>query len=53
MKYAISPDNLNFEAVKEIYYYNARLFLSKKSVELIQRCRDYLDLKLENHTAQL
>jgi histidine ammonia-lyase len=53
MKYAISPGNLDFESVGKIIDNNAKLILSGESVDLIKRCRDYLDHKLEDHTAQL
>jgi histidine ammonia-lyase len=50
MTYNISPANLRLETIGEILKKKGRLCLSKESVDLITRCRNYLDHKLENNT---
>ena len=53
MNHKISPENLKLETIGEIINKNAKLSLSKESVDLISRCRSYLDRKLENNTSPI
>lgn len=53
MVHEISPAELTPEKIQDILSHNARLSLSEESVQLIQKCRDYLDRKLENTTTPL
>ena len=53
MTYKISPDDLKLETLWEILKKNGKLSLSTESVELIKRCRSYLDQKLENNTSPI
>ena len=53
MTYKISPDDLKLETLWEILKKNGKLSLSTESVELINRCRSYLDQKLENNTSPI
>ena len=50
MTFKISPQNLKFEKIEEILNKNIKATLSKESTDLITRCRNYLDHKLENNT---
>lgn len=49
----ISPQNIKFEEIEEILNKNIKLTLSKESTDLITRCRNYLDHKLENNTSPI
>jgi histidine ammonia-lyase len=53
MNYKISPDNLKLETIWKILEKDSKLCLSGESVELINRCRNYLDFKLENNTSPI
>ncbi len=53
MTYKISPENLTLETVWEILKKGGKLSLSKKSVDLINKCRSYLDRKLENNKSPI
>lgn len=53
MTYKISPDDLKLETLWEILKKNGKLSLSMESVELITRCRSYLDQKLKNNTSPI
>lgn len=47
----ISPKQLTWEVVENLIKNNPKLELSKESISLIQKCRDYLDQKMANdHT---
>jgi len=50
MIFKISPEKLTLEKIDLIINQNAELSLSSESTDLINRCRKYLDLKLENNT---
>ena len=50
MNFYISPENLKLETVWEILRQEGKIALSKESQELISKCREYLDHKLENNT---
>ena len=43
----ISPDELEFSRIRQIMEDGMGLELSDKSLQLVQKCRDYLDNKLE------
>lgn len=51
MTYQISPGEINLEDIPEIL--KGKLHLSNDSVQLIQKCRDYLDYKLEHTTSPI
>lgn len=51
MTYQISPSEIRLEEIPEIL--KGKLILSNHSVQLIEKCRDYLDRKLEHNTAPL
>ncbi|MCF8373234.1 MAG: histidine ammonia-lyase [Bacteroidales bacterium] len=44
----ISPEPLTWEIIDEIVDTETKLILSDESVALIQKCRDYLDAKIES-----
>jgi histidine ammonia-lyase len=43
----ITPDALTLETIREIIDSNAELRISQKSLDLISKCRNYLDEKME------
>ena len=53
MNYKISPENVTIEKLIEILNTGKRLSLSSESVGLINKCRHYLDKKLENSTSPI
>lgn len=53
MSFKISPEYLSLEKIGEILCNNIKLTLSDESVELINKCRAYLDHKLENNTSPI
>jgi histidine ammonia-lyase len=53
MSFKISPEHLSLEKIGEILRKNIKLTLSAQSVELINKCRAYLDHKLENNTSPI
>ncbi len=53
MIHKISPEDLKPEIIRKILLENVKLSLSDESVALIQKCRDYLDHKLENNTSPI
>lgn len=53
MIHEISPAELTPEKIQDILTHDLKLTLSKESIELIQKCRYYLDQKLENTTTPL
>jgi histidine ammonia-lyase len=53
MNFNISPANLEIETIVKILGSNARLTLSRESVDLISKCRNYLDHKLETNNAPI
>lgn len=53
MTYNISPENLALETVRDILNKGGRLSLSKESAGLINKCRVYLDHKLENNKSPI
>jgi histidine ammonia-lyase len=53
MTFKISPENLSLEKLEEILKRNIKLSLSEESVNLLTRCRKYLDHKLENNTSPI
>lgn len=53
MHFNISPADLTFEIIREIFEKKARISLSDESVKLITNSRNYLDSKLENNTAPI
>ncbi|HOP04043.1 MAG TPA: histidine ammonia-lyase [Tenuifilaceae bacterium] len=44
----ISPQPLSYQAIETILEENAELKLSQESINLISKCRSYLDQKMEN-----
>jgi histidine ammonia-lyase len=48
MNYYISPENVTIESILEILRSGRRLSISPESATLINKCRRYLDNKLEN-----
>ncbi len=44
----ISPDELEFDRIRQILRDGLEIELSERSVELVQKCRIYLDRKLED-----
>ena len=42
----ISPDELEFDRLREILYGGLKLGLSEGSIQRVVKCRDYLDRKL-------
>jgi histidine ammonia-lyase len=53
MSYIISPESLNLEIISEIVEKNGKLCLADDSIELITRCRNYLDNKLQNNISPI
>lgn len=53
MTYTISYDNLELETTWKILRENGKLLLSDSSADLIMKCRNYLDQKLENTTTPI
>ncbi len=53
MHHKISPENLSLEKIGEIINSNIRLSLSEDSIELVNRCRNYLDRKLKSDTSPI
>lgn len=53
MVYKINPGDLTPEIIKELIEKNGKLILSDQSAALINKCRQYLDRKLENNTEPL
>lgn len=49
----ISPESLTIDQIEDLVNSSVSLELSEKAVVLINRCRDYLDRKLENHKAPI
>ena len=47
MVHHISPSPLTFETIDKILKNNYKLALSEESKALIQKCKDYLDHKIE------
>jgi histidine ammonia-lyase len=45
--YTISPKPLSFETIQDIIEQNQLLSLSEESIQLISKCRNYLDQKME------
>lgn len=46
--YTISPNLLTYDVLEKAAYGELHLAISEESVELIQRCRDYLDRKMKS-----
>src|SRR5512133_1638887 len=53
MVYKINSGDLTPEIIKKLVENNGKLTLSVESTDLINRCRQYLDRKLENTTEPL
>lgn len=53
MNYKISPENVTIEKLLEILNTGKRLSLSSESAGLINKCRQYLDNKLENSASPI
>jgi len=53
MNYKISPAELRFEDIWKIINEKGRISLSEESVNLVTKCRTYLDHKLENNTSPI
>jgi histidine ammonia-lyase len=53
MNYKISPENVTIERLLEILKSGGKMSLSSESVALINKCRFYLDNKLENSTSPI
>ena len=53
MDFKISPAELDFETIRNIFENKVKLSLSEESVNLITVCRSYLDRKLENNTSPI
>ena len=53
MTHNISSAELKLETIQEILDKDGKLALSAESVGLIEKCRDYLDHKLETNTGPL
>lgn len=49
----ISPKALTWELMEDLINSQYKLELSKESVELISKCRNYLDAKMENESAPI
>jgi len=50
MIHYISPEDLTFEKLDTILSENYTLELSKESIALINKCKEYLDKKIEEST---
>lgn len=48
MEFFISPEDLTIRQISDLVSGSYRLSLSQKSVDLINKCRDYLDRRLES-----
>ena len=53
MNFTITPENISVEKLLEILNTGTRLSLSTESTRLINKCRDYLDDKLEKSTSPI
>ena len=53
INYNISPEKINILLIADILKNNAKLTLSKESINLITNCRNYLDHKLETNTSPI
>ncbi|MCE5346376.1 MAG: histidine ammonia-lyase [Bacteroidales bacterium] len=53
MDFKISPESLDIEKIKDLLNNDVKLSLSNESVDLINRCRNYLDHKLENNKSPI
>jgi histidine ammonia-lyase len=53
MTHKISPSDLSIEQIGVISKNSIKLSLSDDSINLIERCRDYLDRKLQNNSAPI
>jgi histidine ammonia-lyase len=53
MVFKISPEDIDADTIRMILDDNTKLVLSDESVDLIKKCRDYLDHKLENNTSPI
>jgi histidine ammonia-lyase len=53
MKHKITPENITIEKLLEILNGGSGLSLSPESAGLINKCREYLDNKLENSTSPI
>lgn len=51
--FIISPTDLSIDIIKEVTESGYMLSLSAESVQLTDRCRDYLDRKLDRHNAPI
>ena len=49
----ISTETLTFEEVNRIISENYKLALSEDAIRRIQKCRDYLDKKMENQSTPI
>ena len=49
----INSKQLDFTAVSELIFTEKKLKLSQESIEKIEKCRLYLDKKLEKHGAPI
>ncbi|MCL2596177.1 MAG: histidine ammonia-lyase [Paludibacter sp.] len=48
MNYIIGQSDLTFEVIEKIFSENLTLELSQEAVARVQKCRDYLDRKMQN-----
>ncbi len=53
MTFKISPEDLKIEVISELLRTNGKISLSDESVNLITKCRNYLDVKLANITSPI
>lgn len=49
-KHYITSELLNFEDIDQIFKENKKIELSDEATSKINKCRDYLDTKMESHT---
>lgn len=53
INYKITPGDMSLETVISVVREEGKLYLSDESADLIRKCRDYLDRKLETTTVPL
>lgn len=51
MEHTISSRHITFDDLQQVMQPGSKLVLSAESVQLIQKCRDYLDQKIDGQTA--
>ena len=48
--YLIGSENLTFEIIERIIFENMKLELAPEAKERIEKCRDYLDKKIDKYS---